>query len=264
MKKKTNLWHRFLLVMLALSASIYASAYDFTALSNGETIYYNITGTNTCEVTNNGQHSYVDDIEIPMYVTNGSTTYTVTGIKSFAFDYCPRLSSVSIPSTVTYIGEAAFYDCTALTSVTSYIINVFKTDDIIFYGSDNVTLYVPKGTKSQYQNTYSWNWAKKIEELPYSFKLESAYNDVTIYYSITNNNSKTCEVISPVNKNDYGLTNTDDTYAGDVYIPSSANGYRVTGIGSLAFKCCKNLTSVSIPSSVTSIGYGAFQLYNTW
>ena len=155
MKKKTNLWQRFLLVMLALSASIYASAYDFTALSNGETIYYNITGTNTCEVTNNGQHSYVDDIEIPMYVTNGSTTYTVTGIKSFAFDYCPRLSSVSIPSTVTYIGEAAFYDCTALTSVTSYIINVFKTDDIIFYGSDNVTLYVPKGTKSQYQNTYS-------------------------------------------------------------------------------------------------------------
>ena len=43
MKKKTNLWQRFLLVMLALSASIYASAYDFTATSNGKTIYYNIT-----------------------------------------------------------------------------------------------------------------------------------------------------------------------------------------------------------------------------
>ena len=43
MKKKTNLWQRFLLVMLALSASIGASAYDFTATSNGKTIYYNIT-----------------------------------------------------------------------------------------------------------------------------------------------------------------------------------------------------------------------------
>ena len=374
MKKKTNLWQRFLLVMLALSASICASAYDFTALSNGETIYYNITGTNTCEVTNNGQHSYVDDIEIPMYVTNGSTTYTVTGIGNYAFSGCSGLTSITIPNSVTSIGEFAFENCrvltsltipnsvtsigiyafenckaltsiaipnsvtsigiytfygcefltsltipnsvtsigdrsfqyctgltkitipnsitsigefafadctglttitipnsiisigkyafsgcTGLTSITSEITNVFATGNVAFVGCpNNATLYVPKGTKSTYQNTADWNRFTNIEELNYDFSAKNS-DGVTIYYNIIDETAKTCEVTSPVNKNDYKLTDTDDTYAGDVYIPSSANGYRVTGIGSLAFKCCKNLTSVSIPTSVTSIGYGAFE-----
>ena len=244
--------------MLTMSASICASAsYDFYADTNGQRIFYNITGTNTCEVTNNGEQTYTDDVEIPETVRNGSTTYTVTGIRTFAFDYCPRLSSVTIPSTVTSIGDYAFFDCTSLKSVTSYIINVFETNDDIFYGSDNVTLYVPKGTKSQYENTFSWNRAKKIQELPYSFKLKSAYNDVTIYYTITGTN--TCEVASAVDKSNFTSADTDDTYTGEVYIPSIANGYRVTGISSKAFMCCDNLTYVSIPSSVKSIGNYAFE-----
>ena len=282
MKKKTNLWQRFLLVMLALSASIYASAYDFTATSNGKTIYYNITGTNTCEVANNPNGTYSGVVVIPSTVMNGSSQYTVTGIgtsafggsnsmtsvtipntvtniKNFAFSWCTGLESIEIPSSVTSIGQYIFYQCTALKTVTSLILNVFKIDTDLFLNCPDATLYVPKGTKSQYENMASWNNAKKIEELLYSFKLESAYNEVTIYYTITDYRRRTCEVTSPVNKNDYGLTDTDDTYAGDVFIPSSANGYRVTDIGSLAFKCCKNLTSVSIPSSVNSIGLGAFE-----
>lgn len=196
MKNRTILWQRFLFLMLTMSASICANAYDFYADSNGQRIFYNITGTNTCEVTNNGEQTYTDDVEIPATVKYGSTTYTVTGIKTFAFNYCPRLSSVTIPSTVTSIGDYAFFDCTSLKSVTSYIINVFQTGDDIFYGSDNVTLYVPKGKKSQYLNTDSWNSARMILELPYSFKLESSYNDVTIYYNITDESNKTCEVTS--------------------------------------------------------------------
>ena len=45
---------------------------------------------------------------------------------------------------------------------------------------------------------------------------------------------------------------------GDLVIPSTANGYMVTGIGEGAFSYCSKLTSVSIPEGVTGIGKNAF------
>ena len=45
---------------------------------------------------------------------------------------------------------------------------------------------------------------------------------------------------------------------GAVVIPSSTNGYPVTGIGDSAFGGYTSLTSITIPDSVTSIGYMAF------
>lgn len=46
---------------------------------------------------------------------------------------------------------------------------------------------------------------------------------------------------------------------GTITIPSTANGYSVTRIGSYAFNDCMWLTSIKIPNSVTSIGRGAFK-----
>ena len=48
------------------------------------------------------------------------------------------------------------------------------------------------------------------------------------------------------------------SYAGDITIPSTVNGYSVTSIGDYAFTDCEALTSVTIPNSVTSIGEWAF------
>ncbi len=71
----------------------------------------------------------------------------------------------------------------------------------------------------------------------------------------------------------YNLNSTDKTatvtsgsyyspYSGSIQIPSSiyynSKNYNVTAIGESAFKECKNVTSISIPSSVTNIGQYAF------
>jgi glucuronoarabinoxylan endo-1,4-beta-xylanase len=45
---------------------------------------------------------------------------------------------------------------------------------------------------------------------------------------------------------------------GAVTIPSTINGYPVTGIGNFAFDGCTSLTSVLIGTNITSIGYNAF------
>ena len=58
------------------------------------------------------------------------------------------------------------------------------------------------------------------------------------------------------------LPNTEK-YAGDVVIPESVkakdgNGYKVTAFGDKCFSFCKDLTSITIPSSVTSLGDDCF------
>lgn len=67
-----------------------------------------------------------------------------------------------------------------------------------------------------------------------------------IYYNILSKTYKTVEVTR------------NNSYSGDVVIPASVNGYSVTNIGRAAFSRCSNLTSVSIPNSVTDIGESAF------
>ena len=44
----------------------------------------------------------------------------------------------------------------------------------------------------------------------------------------------------------------------DIIIPSTYNNLPVTGIGDRAFYCCFDITSIAIPSSVTTINGGAF------
>ena len=56
--------------------------------------------------------------------------------------------------------------------------------------------------------------------------------------------------------------NDDDRYSGDIIIPQeityNEKVYPVTTIESNAFKYCKGLTSITIPESITKIGYAAF------
>lgn len=85
----------------------------------------------------------------------------------------------------------------------------------------------------------------------------SAVNDdgVTIYYYIISEEEKTCAVADNFIE---GAKARTSSYSGNIIIPSLANGYKVVSISSYAFINCKNLYSVTIPSSVKSIGQAAF------
>ena len=49
------------------------------------------------------------------------------------------------------------------------------------------------------------------------------------------------------------ITGFNKDYIGEVDIPSTIKGYQVTKIGESAFKDCTNITSVSFPTTITSI-----------
>lgn len=54
------------------------------------------------------------------------------------------------------------------------------------------------------------------------------------------------------------ITDFDESFCGDVIIPSVIEGYPVTSIGDEAFAYCQDIYSIEVPDSVTYIGKGAF------
>ncbi len=74
------------------------------------------------------------------------------------------IKELTLPSTLTMIGNYAFDGCYDLTKVTSFIQTPFEIKDNTFENYSDVLLYVPKGTKEAYSNTAGWNKFENILE----------------------------------------------------------------------------------------------------
>lgn len=107
-------------------------------------------------------HIYLDDVEI----TDLNIPNTVTVIKSYTFDHCRGLKSITIPNSVISIGTCAFGNCSSLREIRSLIEDVSKVKmgEIVFqHFPSSCVLKVPKGTKKAYKNASQWNEFSKIQ-----------------------------------------------------------------------------------------------------
>ena len=90
----------------------------------------------------------------------------MTSIGRGAFLYCSGLTSVTIPNSVTTIGNFAFSGC-SLTELVCYAETPPFCDYIILEGVNIslCTLKVPKGSKDAYRQADGWKEFPNIEEV---------------------------------------------------------------------------------------------------
>ena len=107
--------------LLTLLFGLTISCEIFSATKIGE-LYYNLNATNqTAEVTyqeyNSSSKNYqnLTTVNIPSLITYDSVTYKVTSIGGHAFWHA-SLTSITIPNSVTNIGNYAFYYCQSMIS----------------------------------------------------------------------------------------------------------------------------------------------------
>ena len=104
-----------LLLLFISMIGNFAYAYDIAVENeDGVTIYYNwINDKTELEVTSIGTShiKYEGSVSIPETVTYNGQIYKVIRIGSCAFEGCSVLTSLTIPNSVTSIGNNAFYGC---------------------------------------------------------------------------------------------------------------------------------------------------------
>ena len=171
---------------------------------------------------------------------------SVTSIGDWAFYGCDSLSEVVIPSSVTSIGDRAFAGCSSLSEVVIPS-SVTSIGDRAFAGCGSLLeVVIPSSVTSIGDRAFKDCGSLSSIVIPssvtsigdWAFCGCSSLSDIVIPSSVTrigNSVFRGCSSLS------------------DIVIPSS-----VTSIGDRAFKDCGSLSSIVIPDSVTSIGCSAF------
>lgn len=239
--KKKFLRISFLQIALVLFISpIYAEKIE----SNG--IYYNVTSSNTVEVTNRGDAEddwmyyapndlYSGIVVIPSTIEYNNNTYNVTAIGDNAFAGSQYLSVLDISSSINSIGDGAFTLCNALQSISVEDGNTsFFSEEGILYAKNPIAIYyVPRGIQG----------------------------DIVLNESITKIPSSAfqyCSKITTIQLPDNVVSIGDGAFNSCTGLKEIFFNNKIESIGVQAFSKCSAMEIITIPECVKIIGASAF------
>jgi len=197
----------------------------------------NLTFIGEKAFANSADNDMVTEIILP-----GRVEY----IESGAFENRKALKKVTLPDTVTFLGDLAFSHCEGLTEVN-----------------------IPTSLPSIQSNTFSYCKSLESVTIPDSVQSigDSAFYEcdslkaVTIPNGVPKIGSRTfngCESLTTVSIPDSVTVIGDEAFMSCSVLTGLTLPSGLTTIGNRAFSLCKAITELTIPETVKTLGKGAF------
>jgi len=195
----------------------------------------------------------------------------LTDIGSYAFSDCTALTEITIPSGVTELQRDTFADCSSLTTV--HLSNTLQSASTAFARCDQLAEVYYDGLIDEMQQIEITGINNYLKNVPWICKDGTAYFKVVMSGKCGDNltwtvseDRKTMTITGSGAMYDFANTTskpwTQDHEANIETVIFVEQGGGITHIGEWAFDSCFNLSSVTLPEHLTTIGNYAFAACN--